>query len=62
YSNSPNDSISKSDKDVEMQEMKGSSVHPFTRTSGNFFTLTFRELGRNHIASTSLYGRRSGEK
>src|SRR4029434_2859000 len=25
---------------------------PFTRASLNFFTLTFRALGRNHIAST----------
>ena len=32
---------------------------PFTHTSLNFFTLTFRALGRNHIASTPGYIHRS---
>uniref|UniRef100_A0A8C9JCB8 V-set and transmembrane domain containing 1 n=1 Tax=Piliocolobus tephrosceles TaxID=591936 RepID=A0A8C9JCB8_9PRIM len=31
---------------------------PFTRASLNFFTLTFRALGRNHIASTPAAGLR----
>ena len=30
----------------------------FTRASLNFFTLTFRALGRNHIASTPAAGLR----
>jgi len=29
---------------------------PFIRASLNFFTLTFRALGRNHIASTTATG------
>ncbi|PWY61484.1 hypothetical protein BO70DRAFT_409823, partial [Aspergillus heteromorphus CBS 117.55] len=32
---------------------------PFTRAWLNFFTLTFRALGRNHIASTPLSGHRN---
>ena len=36
-----------------------SKRHYFTRAWLNFFTLTFRALGRNHIASTPLSGHRN---
>src|ERR1700759_745904 len=38
---------------------ESSLLPPFTRAWLNFFTLTFRALGRNHIASTPLSGHRN---
>jgi hypothetical protein len=37
---------------IYIAEQHVCSRPPFTRACLNFFTLTFRALGRNHIAST----------